>query len=52
MLLAIHTFIISLEETLTVTTTNNTKLSPGHTLGEWSNDYAFAVIKDNGSVVT
>ena len=37
---------------MSVTITNNTKLFPGHTLGEWSNDYAFAVIKADGSVVT
>ena len=43
---------ISLEKVLTVTITNNTKLFPGHSLGEYSNDYAFAVIKADGSVVT
>jgi Ca2+-binding RTX toxin-like protein len=36
----------------TVTITNNTKLSPSHTTGEWRNQGAFAVIKDDGSVVT
>ena len=37
---------------MTVTITNNIKSFPGHTLGEWRNSYAFAIIKDNGSVVT
>ncbi|MFM8330308.1 MAG: putative Ig domain-containing protein, partial [Candidatus Methylumidiphilus sp.] len=35
-----------------VTITQNTQSSPGHTLGEWRNFYAFAVIKADGSVVT
>ncbi|TAN65563.1 MAG: hypothetical protein EPN17_16345 [Methylobacter sp.] len=36
----------------TVTITNNTKLFSDHTLGEWRNISAFAVIKADGSVVT
>ncbi len=36
----------------TVTTHLNTQLFPGHTLGEWANQYAFAMIKGDGSVVT
>ncbi|MFM8331558.1 MAG: hypothetical protein ACKN9T_07705, partial [Candidatus Methylumidiphilus sp.] len=35
-----------------VTISNNTKSYPGHTLGEWRNNNAFAVIKADGSVVT
>jgi hypothetical protein len=31
--------------TYTVTTWRNTVLFPGHTLGEWCNNDAFAVIK-------
>ena len=35
-----------------ITITNNTKLFPNHTLSEFRNDAAFAVIKADGSVVT
>ncbi|TAN49457.1 MAG: tandem-95 repeat protein, partial [Methylococcaceae bacterium] len=36
----------------TLTVSPNTRSYPGHTLGEFSNYDAFAVIKDDGSVVT
>jgi hypothetical protein len=39
-------------DTLGVTSTNNTKSFIYHTLGEWNNRGAFAVIKADGSVVT
>jgi hypothetical protein len=35
----------------TVTTTNNTKSFHGYS-GEWRNEGAFAIIKNDGSVVT
>ena len=31
---------------------SSTKLFPAHTMGEWSNGYAFAAIREDGSVVT
>jgi hypothetical protein len=37
---------------MSVTVTNNIKLFPSHTLGEWRNYGAFAVVKTDGSVVT
>lgn len=36
----------------TVTTNLNTQLFSGHTLGEWRNQGAFAVIKYNGAVIS
>ncbi|MFZ4524039.1 MAG: FG-GAP-like repeat-containing protein, partial [Chlorobium sp.] len=31
---------------------SSTMMFPGHTMGEWRNDYAFAAIREDGSVVT
>ncbi len=39
-------------DTLSVNSTNNTQSYPGHSLGEFRNQLAFAVIKADGSVVT
>ena len=36
----------------TLTTENNTKVSYNHSLGEWRNNYAFAMLKSDGALVT